>query len=180
MVKKQDLFFIFCLTFFIQTKTTTPAISSVEKKLSEHGLILPHATPPIANYIPFVRTGNLIFVSGTLPIENGKIKYTGHLGSTVSVSEGQEAAKLCILNILANLKSAVGNLDKVKKCVKITVLVNASPAFTEHPEVANGASNFLVDILGQEKGTHTRAAFGAASLPRNAAVEIEAQFEVEA
>jgi enamine deaminase RidA (YjgF/YER057c/UK114 family) len=177
--------YLFCFTSFLAVQATAPIDSSenlipltVEQKIIALGLTLPTVTPPIASYVPSVSSGNLVFMAGTLPMEQGKIKYTGHLGKNVTLEDGQAAAELCMLNMLAQLKAATGNLDAITRCVKITVLVNSTSDFAQHPEVANGASNLLVKILG-EKGSHARAAFGTASLPRNAAVEIEGIFEVE-
>jgi len=153
-------------------------MAAVDKRLLDAGLTLPAAASPIANYVPAVRSGNLLFVSGQLPLKDGKVAFEGHVGNTVSVEQGAEAAKLCALNIIAQAKAALGgDLDKVKRVVKLTGFVACLPAFGQHPQVVNGASDVMVLAFG-EAGKHTRAAVGAPSLPRNAAVEVEAIFEV--
>ena len=140
-------------------------------------LELPQVTMPIANYLPYLVVDNMVFISGQLPMENGKVAFTGQLGAAVSVEQGSEAAHLCGLNILAQLKAAIGSLDKVKRCVKLSGFVNAVPEFTDHPKVINGASDLMVRVFG-EKGKHARAAVGVSSLPLGAAVEVEAVFEI--
>lgn len=150
---------------------------TIEKRLSELGVTLPAAAAPAANYVPFMRTGNLVFTAGQLPLKDGKLQATGLLGRDVDVAAGKEAAKLCAINILAQAKAAIGDLEKIRRLVKITVFVASAPDFTEQHLVANGASDFLVEVLG-EPGKHARAAVGTASLPLNAAVEIEAVIEV--
>ena len=150
---------------------------TIEKRLNELGVALPAAAAPAANYVPFMRTGNLVFTAGQLPLRDGKLQVTGLLGRDVDTAAGKEAAKLCAINILAQAKAAIGDLDKIRRLVKITVFVASAPDFTEQHLVANGASDFLVEVLG-EPGKHARAAVGTASLPLNAAVEIEAVIEV--
>ena len=150
---------------------------TIEKRLSDLGVTLPAAAAPAANYVPFMRTGNLVFTAGQLPLRDGKLQFTGLLGRDVDTAAGKEAAKLCAINILAQAKAAIGDLDKIRRLVKITVFVASAPDFTEQHLVANGASDFLVEVLG-EPGKHARAAVGTASLPLNAAVEIEAVIEV--
>jgi enamine deaminase RidA (YjgF/YER057c/UK114 family) len=150
---------------------------TIEKRLNELGVTLPAAAAPAANYVPFMRTGNLVFTAGQLPLKDGKLQVTGLLGRDVDVAAGKEAAKLCAINILAQAKAAIGDLENIKRLVKITVFVASAPDFTEQHLVANGASDFLVEVLG-EPGKHARAAVGTASLPLNAAVEIEAVIEV--
>jgi enamine deaminase RidA (YjgF/YER057c/UK114 family) len=150
---------------------------TIEKRLNELGVTLPAAAAPAANYVPFMRTGNLVFTAGQLPLRDGKLQVTGLLGRDVDTAAGKEAAKLCAINILAQAKAAIGDLDKIRRLVKITVFVASAPDFTEQHLVANGASDFLVEVLG-EPGKHARAAVGTASLPLNAAVEIEAVIEV--
>ncbi|WHA05579.1 RidA family protein [Candidatus Bandiella numerosa] len=117
-------------------------------------------------------------MSGQLPMEEGRVKFTGKLGENIAIEDGVEAAKLCALNIVAQLKSAVGSLDKVKRCVKLTGFVNSASDFTSHPQVINGASDIIVKIFG-DKGKHARAAVGVSSLPLGASVEVEAIFEIE-
>jgi enamine deaminase RidA (YjgF/YER057c/UK114 family) len=150
---------------------------TIEKRLNDLGVTLPAAAAPAANYVPFMRTGNLVFTAGQLPLKDGKLQVTGLLGRDVDTEAGQEAAKLCAINVLAQAKAAIGDLEKIKRLVKITVFVASTPDFTEQHLVANGASDFLVAVLG-EPGKHARAAVGTASLPLNAAVEIEAVIEV--
>jgi enamine deaminase RidA (YjgF/YER057c/UK114 family) len=150
---------------------------TIEKRLSDLGVTLPAAAAPAANYVPFMRTGNLVFTAGQLPLRDGKLQVTGLLGRDVDTAAGKEAAKLCAINILAQAKAAIGDLEKIKRLVKITVFVASAPDFTEQHLVANGASDFLVAVLG-EPGKHARSAVGTASLPLNAAVEIEAVIEV--
>ena len=148
----------------------------VEQRLKELGITLPAPAKPAANYVPFTRAGTLVFVSGQLPMDAGRITYIGKLGRDFEIDEGQEAAKLCALNVLAQVKAAVGDLDRVKACVRLGGFVNAVPEFTDHPAVINGASDLIAQVLG-DAGRHARAAVGANSLPLGAAVEIDAIFE---
>ena len=150
---------------------------TIEKRLTDLGVTLPAAAAPAANYLPFVRSGNLLFTAGQLPLKDGKLQATGLLGRDVDTAAGQEAAKLCAINILAQAKAALGDLEKIRRVVKITVFVASAPDFTEQHLVANGASDFLFAALG-ERGKHARSAVGTASLPLNAAVEVEAIIEV--
>lgn len=149
----------------------------IETKLIELGLSLPDAPAPAANYVPYVQSGNLVFISGQISRdENGLI--TGKLGGGMGVAAGQNAAKTCALALMAQLKSACGgDLDKVTRIVKLTGFVNAAPDFTEHPAVINGASDILANVFG-DAGHHARAAVGVSSLPLGVAVEIEGVFEV--
>lgn len=151
---------------------------TIEKRLTDLGITLPAAAAPAANYVPFAKIGNLLFTAGQLPLKDGKMVASGLLGRDVDTSTGQEAAKACAVNILAQAKAALGDLEKIRRIVKITVFVASSPDFTEQHLVANGASDFLAAALG-ERGKHARSAVGTASLPLNAAVEIEAILEVE-
>lgn len=151
--------------------------SSVEKKLSELGITLPTPVAPVANYVPVVRTGNLLFISGQLPRDaEGKL-ITGHLGADVDVATGQAAARLCAIHLLAQAKGFIGDLDQIVRVVKLTAFVNSTPDFADQPIVVNGCSDFFVDVLG-DKGRHSRSAVGIAALPMNAAVEIEAVIEI--
>ncbi len=153
--------------------------NNIEKKLQELGIAIPQALTPVANYVPFVKSANQVFISGQLPIENGEVKYVGKLGEGISIEDGKKAARICALNILANLKNACdGDLDKVVRCVKLGIFVNATPEFTDHPAVGNGASDLMVEIFG-DKGKHARFAMGAGSLPRGVSVEIDAVFEIK-
>jgi enamine deaminase RidA (YjgF/YER057c/UK114 family) len=151
---------------------------TIEKRLSDLGVTLPVAAAPAANYVPYCRTGNLLFTAGQLPLKDGKLQASGLLGRDVDTANGKDAAKYCAINILAQAKAALGDLEKIRRLVKITVFVASMPEFVEQHLVANGASDFLVAALG-ERGKHARSAVGTASLPLNAAVEIEAIFEVE-
>lgn len=150
---------------------------SAEARLSELGIVLPEAAAPAANYIPFVVTGSMLFTSGQLPLNGGKLSATGLLGRDLDVAAGREAAKWCAVNILAQAKAALGDLERIGRIVKISVFVASTPDFTEQHLVANGASDFLVEVLG-DKGRHARSAVGMASLPLNAPVEIEAVIEI--
>jgi enamine deaminase RidA (YjgF/YER057c/UK114 family) len=143
-----------------------------EEKLSALGLQLPDPPKPVATYVPAVRTGNLLFLSGVLPMRNGQLAYKGKLGRELSVPEGVEAAKVAILNALAIAKQEIGNLDRITRVVKVVGHVASAEGFTDQPQVLNGASDLLVAIFG-EAGRHARVATGAAELPRSAAVEIE-------
>jgi enamine deaminase RidA (YjgF/YER057c/UK114 family) len=154
-------------------------MGQIDKRLADAGLTLPNAATPIANYVPAVRTGNLLFISGQLPLKDGQVSITGIVGDTVTPEQAQDAAKLCALNIIAQAKTALnGDLDRVKRVVKLTGFVAAGPSFGGHPQVINGASDVMVQVFG-DAGRHSRAAVGAPSLPRNAPVEVEAIFEVE-
>ncbi|MCB1382409.1 MAG: RidA family protein [Notoacmeibacter sp.] len=150
---------------------------SAESRLAELGITLPEAAAPAANYIPYAVTGNLLFTSGQLPLTGGKLSATGLLGRELDVTAGREAAKWCAVNILAQAKAALGDLDRIARVVKISAFVASTPDFTEQHLVANGASDFLVDVLG-DRGRHARSAVGMASLPLNAPVEIEAVIEI--
>ena len=150
---------------------------SAESRLAELGITLPEAAAPAANYIPYAVTGNLLFTSGQLPLTGGKLSATGLLGRELDVTAGRAAAKWCAVNILAQAKAALGDLDRIARVVKISAFVASTPDFTEQHLVANGASDFLVDVLG-DRGRHARSAVGMASLPLNAPVEIEAVIEI--
>jgi enamine deaminase RidA (YjgF/YER057c/UK114 family) len=151
---------------------------TIEKRLSDLGIVLPAAAAPAANYVPFVRSGNLLFPSGQLPIKDGKLAVTGLLGRDVDTAGGQEAARLCAINVLAQAKAALGDLEKIRRLVKINIYVASTPDFTEQHLVGNGASDLFANVLG-ERGKHARVAVGMAALPLNAAVEVEAILEVE-
>ncbi|RUU24029.1 RidA family protein [Mesorhizobium sp. M7A.T.Ca.TU.009.01.3.2] len=151
---------------------------TIEKRLSDLGVTLPVAAAPAANYVPYCRTGNLLFTAGQLPLKDGKLQANGLLGRDLDTAGGKDAAKYCAINILAQAKAALGDLEKISRLVKITVFVASTPEFVEQHLVANGASDFLVAALG-ERGKHARSAVGTACLPLNAAVEIEAVFEIE-
>lgn len=144
--------------------------SSAEAKIAELGLDL-STSPPQANYVPAVRTGNLVFLSGHGPVENGAL-IRGRLGDDLDVERGREAARAVAIQLLGSLKAEIGDLDRVARIVKLLCLVNSTPDFKQHPQVANGASDLLVEIFG-EAGRHARSAIGVPSLPVGMAVEIE-------
>ncbi|MBE7185548.1 MAG: RidA family protein [Methylobacterium mesophilicum] len=149
----------------------------VEQKLQAQNITLPAVAAPAANYVPYTRTGNLIFTSGQLPFVNDKLETTGIVGRDVSPEDAKAAARQCAINILAIAKAELGDLDKIKRIVKITAFIASDPSFTSQSAVANGASDFLVEVLG-DKGKHARSAIGMAALPLNAPVEVEAIIEV--
>ena len=154
----------------------------VEKKLTEMGLSLPPAATPVANYVPAVRSGNLLFVSGHGPgvVKDGKLEYIrGKLGRDLNVEQGYEAAKQVTLNILQSIKGVIGDLDKVRRIVKVLGFVNCTPDFPDQPRVINGCSDLLVALYG-DRGPHARSAVGMNQLPFGIAVEIEMVVEVEA
>ena len=150
---------------------------TIENRLAALGVTLPAAAAPAGSYVPFVQSGKLILTSGQLPLSGGKLVSTGLLGRELDVAAGKEAAKICAINILAQLQAATGDLGKIARLLKITVFVASTPDFTEQHLVANGASDFLVEVLG-DAGKHARAAVGMASLPLNASVEVEAIAEL--
>lgn len=150
----------------------------VSSRLAELGIVLPSPAAPAANYVPFVQSGALLFVSGQLPMENGKLAVTGTIGAGLTVEDGQRAARLCAINLLAQARAALGgDLDRVVRCVKLGGFVACTTDFDQHPAVINGASNLMVDVLG-DAGRHARFAVGSNVLPFGAAVEVEAIFEV--
>ena len=150
----------------------------IDARLKELGLELPQATAPIANYVPYTVNGKLVVVSGQVSVRDGKPEFVGKLGAGMSIAEGQEAAKLCALNILAHVKTACGgDLDKVKRVLRLGGFVNCTPDFTDMPQVVNGASDLMVAVFG-EAGKHARAAVGVSSLPLGVAVEVEAMVEL--
>jgi enamine deaminase RidA (YjgF/YER057c/UK114 family) len=149
----------------------------IEARLKALDLVLPEATAPIASYVPFVHLNGQLFVSGQLPLKEGKV-LAGRLGADLDLAQGQEAARLCAVNILAQAKAALRDLDRIVQLLRLNGFVNAAPGFADHPKVLNGASELMAEILGN-KGLHTRIAVGCASLPLNAAVEIDAIFAVD-
>lgn len=151
---------------------------TIEDKLAEMGVTIPDPKPALGSYVPAVLTGNLVFVSGNLPIQaDGSMLHSGKLGVDVSVEEGYAAARQCAINCLSAAKGIIGDLNKVRQVVKLRVLVNSAPDFTDQPAVANGASDMLVELFG-ESGKHARAAVGVASLPLGASVEVELVLEI--
>ena len=145
----------------------------IEARLKELGIDLPAAPIPVANYVPTVLAGNLLFISGQIAKAADGTLVAGSVGTDLTVEEGQKAARLCALNILAQAKAALGSLDRIARVVRLTGFVNSGAGFADHPKVVNGASDLMVEVLG-EKGRHTRAAVGASGLPANTAVEVDA------
>ena len=151
---------------------------TIESRLAELGITLPVAETPVANYAPFMQTGNQLFISGQVPMGPDGLQFKGKLGADLSLEDGQAAARLCAMNLLAQARAALGgDLERVVRLVKIVGFVNSTPDFTDQPKVVNGASDFLVEALG-DKGRHARSAVGVAGLPFGVAVEVEAIFEV--
>ena len=149
-----------------------------DTRLAELGIQLPLAAQHAANYAPARRSGKVIYIAGQVPSVDGKDQYVGKLGQDVSVEQGQRAARLCAINILAQLRTALGgSLNDVVGCLRLGGFVNATPEFGDHPKVINGASDLMVEVFG-DAGRHARAAVGCYSLPRNVAVEVDAIFEV--
>ena len=150
---------------------------NTDKRLAELGIVLPTPTPPAANYVPVVVTGNHLYVSGQLPIGPEGMTLTGTLGAGVEVEAAQAAARLCAINVLAQVRVALGDLDRVVRLVKVVGFVASDAAFGDQPKVINGASDLFVNVLG-DRGRHARSAVGVAALPFGAAVEVEAIFEI--
>jgi enamine deaminase RidA (YjgF/YER057c/UK114 family) len=151
---------------------------TVDARLRELGIELPKAAAPVANYVAYAITGAQVYVSGQVPVWNGELKYVGKLGDSLSIEQGQAAARLCALNLIAQVREACGgDLDRVRRCVKLTGFVNSTSDFPDQPKVVNGASDVMVEVFG-DKGRHARAAVGAASLPLGVAVEVDAVFEI--
>jgi enamine deaminase RidA (YjgF/YER057c/UK114 family) len=151
---------------------------SPEARLRELGIELPTPPPPVANYIGAVRVGELLFVSGHGPYEDGEYRYTGKLGREVDIETGQQAARLTMLNFLGTVRAELGSLDRVERIVKLLCMVNSAPDFGEQPQVANGASDLLVEIFGEDRGRHARSAVGMGALPMGISVEIEGILEI--
>ena len=152
--------------------------STIDQRLAELGITLPEAVAPAANYVPAVITGNLLFVSGQIAARPDGTVITGHLGDGLSVEEGQEAARACAINVLSQARAVLaGDLERISRIVRITGFVASTPDFSEQHLVVNGASDMLVDLLG-EAGRHTRAAFGVTALPLGSAVEVDAIMEI--
>lgn len=150
-----------------------------QQNLEKLGLQLPIVSAPVAKYAPYVKTDNRIIISGQISKDHDGNLITGHLGDTISISEGVHAAQRCGLYILATLSKALdGDMSKVKKCVKLNGFVASTPDFKDHPQVINGASELMVNVFGEEVGMHARAAVGMSSLPLGVAVEIDAEFEI--
>jgi enamine deaminase RidA (YjgF/YER057c/UK114 family) len=149
----------------------------VAAKLAELGITLPAAPAPVANYVPYVITGNLLVVSGQIPLKDGSIAFTGKLGATVTPEQGRDAARLCVVNLLAQAQAALGDLDRIRRCVRLGGFMASTPEFTQQAVVMNGASDLMVAVLG-EAGRHARTTIGVPVLPGDAAVEVEAIFEI--
>ena len=149
-----------------------------EEALAELGLTIPEPAAPVANFVPYVVTGTLVYISGQIPMRDGKIGFVGKLGRDFDVEQGREAARACVLNVLSVLRHACGgDLDRVSRCVRLGGFINSTDEFTSQPEVMNGASDLLVAVFG-ERGRHARAAVSVNALPRGAAVEVDAVFEI--
>jgi enamine deaminase RidA (YjgF/YER057c/UK114 family) len=149
----------------------------IEDRLASLGITLPSPPAPAGSYVPVVISHNLAFVAGQIPTEAGQVKFKGKVGKDITIEAGREAARLCTINALAQLRSALGNLDRIKRVVKVTGFVNCDPSFADQPKVINGASDLLVQVFG-ENGKHARAAVGVSSLPLDSAVEVEFIAEV--
>lgn len=153
--------------------------NQVDAKLASLGITLPPSVLPAANYVPYAVSGNLVSISGQLPMKDGKPQDIGKVGKDISLEQAQGTARLCGINILSHLKAACGgDLSKVKRCVRMGIFVNSTEDFTDQPKVANGVSDMMVEIFGKEIGSHSRAAVGVAQLPFGVAVEVEALFEI--
>lgn len=150
-----------------------------EDKLREWGLELPPAPGPIGAYVPVVRTGSLLFISGQLPTREGKLMFTGHVGQEVTVEQAQEAIRQAALNALAIIRAELGTLDQVRRVVRLVGHVSSAPTWTEQATVTNAASEVFLKVFGPERGSHARLALGAAALPKNAPVELEVIVEAE-
>jgi enamine deaminase RidA (YjgF/YER057c/UK114 family) len=154
------------------------AMGAVDKKLADLGISLPTPASPIANYLPYVRTGNLLIVSGQLCLGmDGKLVAKGQLGAGVSIEDGQKAARACVINLLAQAKAALGDLDKVTRVVRLGGFINSAVGFNDGPKVMNGASDLMVEVFG-DRGRHARTTVGVSALPLDAAIEVEGMFEV--
>ena len=154
------------------------ATGRVDAKLADLGITLPTAMPPIANYVPWVQTGTLVVVSGQVPAIDGKIAVTGKVGADLDVAAGQQAARICFTNVLTHLRAACGgDLDRVRRVVRLGGFIACSPSFTAHAQVMNGASDLAVEVFG-DAGRHARSTIGVPSLPGDAAVEVEGMFEI--
>lgn len=153
-------------------------MSAIERRLADLGFTLPDAPAPAATYVPFTVSGKLVFISGQLPLQGGGVAVAGRLGDTVTLEHGQGAARLCALNLLAQARAATGgDLNRLARCLKLGGFVACTPDFTDHHKVINGASDLIAEVMG-EAGRHARFAVGTASLPLNAACEVEGVFEL--
>jgi enamine deaminase RidA (YjgF/YER057c/UK114 family) len=150
-----------------------------EDRLKELGIVLPEASKPVANFVPCVQSGRLLFISGQVTMENGTLRYIGRVPRDVTVEDAKAAARLCALNALAQARSFLGSLDRVTRVCQVQGFVNGMPDFGDHPKVINGASDLFVEVFGAAAGSHARFAVGAGSLPFNVAVEVAVVLEVE-
>lgn len=151
---------------------------AIDARLKELGIEIAAPAAPVANYVGYVRTGNLVFVSGQVTLKDGQLQYQGKLGADVSLEDGQAAARLCAINVIAQLKAACdGDLDRVQRIVKLGGFVNSTPEFADQPKVINGASDLMVEVFG-DKGRHARAAVSAGALPMQVAVEVDCVAEI--
>ena len=151
----------------------------IEARLKELGIVLPEGPAPVANYVPFVVHGSLVFISGQIPFVNGELSYVGTVGADLSLEDGQQAARVCALNVLAQVRAACGgDLDRVSACIRLGGFVNGAADFKQHPQVMNGASDLMVEVFG-DKGRHARFAVGAGNLPAGVAVEVEGVFGIK-
>jgi len=151
---------------------------AIEQRLASLGIVLPTPARPIANYVPCVRSGNLLVVSGQICLGgDGKLVAKGQLGGPVSIEDGQKAARTCAINLLAQVKAALGDLDKVARVLRLGGFINSAPGFADGPKVMNGASDLMVEVFG-DKGRHARTTVGVSALPADAAIEVEGLFEV--
>ena len=154
-------------------------MGQIDKKLRELGIVLPTPSKPVANYVPWVKTGNLVFISGQGAVRDGKIEFAGKVGDSLSMEDAIASARLTAINVIAQLRDACGgDLDRVKRIVKLLGFVNCAPTFGEQPKVINGASDLMVEVFG-DKGRHARSAVGAPALPFGLSVEVEAIAEIE-
>ena len=152
---------------------------NIETRLAELGITLPPPVAPIANYVPYVVTGNLVVVSGQIPVRDGKVAYAGKISQGMSINDGQDAARLCFINVLVQVKAACyGNLDRVRRVVRLGGFISAPPDFTAHAQVMNGASDLAVAVFG-DAGRHAHSTIGVPSLPGDALVEVEGLFEID-
>ena len=153
-------------------------MDNIQNRLNKLGIILPEPVQPVANYVGYVQVGNLVYISGQVPILDGKVQFIGKVGADFNIEEGMKSSRLCGLNVLSQLKAACnGNLDKVKKCVQLSGFVHATSDFKDHPKVINGCSDLMVEVF-DDAGQHSRAAVGVSSLPLGVATEVSAIFEL--
>lgn len=178
-MKHKLIIVLFSLLFLgCNTQNTSDSSFDPELRLKELGIVLPETSSPVANYVNTVVSGNLLYVSGKGPLKSDGTYIEGKVGKDLTPEEAYQAARLTGINLIATIKSAIGDLRKVKRIIRVTGMVNAVPEFSEHPKVINGCSDLLVQVFG-ERGRHTRAAVGMGSLPSNIAVEIDLILELE-